>query len=167
MSFLNGRQIISIQRQIQRMKMKWPSFVVFHQKAHRVTWRGTLRPTDISQDYKIEIVHRQNERPIIKILSPKLELAANATKLPHVYEDDHLCLYYPRYGEWTHEDFISDTLVPWISLWLVFYEYWLLTGEWKGGGKHPRVRERSRRRAQQTVRSKVTDVNGDDNAHGN
>lgn len=28
-------------------------------------------------------------------------------------------------------------IVPWTSLWLYFFEDWLATDEWKGGGKHP------------------------------
>jgi hypothetical protein len=27
--------------------------------------------------------------------------------------------------------------VPWLLLWLSFYELWLITGEWHGGGVHP------------------------------
>jgi hypothetical protein len=33
--------------------------------------------------------------------------------------------------------YIADTIVPWAALWLVFYEYWLATGLWLGGGEHP------------------------------
>jgi hypothetical protein len=33
--------------------------------------------------------------------------------------------------------FVADTIVPWIDLWLINYEYWLATGIWFGGGQHP------------------------------
>ncbi|MGH8092034.1 MAG: hypothetical protein ACREIF_00990 [Chthoniobacterales bacterium] len=29
---------------------------------------------------------------------------------------------------------LADTIVPWTSRWLYFYEIWLATGEWMGGG---------------------------------
>jgi hypothetical protein len=32
---------------------------------------------------------------------------------------------------------IADTIVPWLILWLFYYEIWHVTGEWKGGGVHP------------------------------
>ena len=32
---------------------------------------------------------------------------------------------------------IADTILPWTSLWLYFYELWHATGQWLGGGEHP------------------------------
>jgi hypothetical protein len=29
---------------------------------------------------------------------------------------------------------LSETIIPWLSLWLTFYEMWRVTGEWDGGG---------------------------------
>jgi hypothetical protein len=37
---------------------------------------------------------------------------------------------------------ISEYIVPWISLWLFFYETWLITGEWLGGGHEPNTGKR-------------------------
>ena len=34
---------------------------------------------------------------------------------------------------------ISGTIVPWTILWLFYFEEWLMSDEWKGGGVHPRV----------------------------
>lgn len=33
---------------------------------------------------------------------------------------------------------LADTIVVWASEWLFFYESWLLTGDWLGGGHEPR-----------------------------
>jgi hypothetical protein len=30
---------------------------------------------------------------------------------------------------------LADSIVPWASEWLFFYEFWLVTGEWDGGGR--------------------------------
>ena len=32
---------------------------------------------------------------------------------------------------------LVDTIVPWSILWLFYFEDWLETDEWKGGGMHP------------------------------
>jgi hypothetical protein len=32
---------------------------------------------------------------------------------------------------------IAETIIPWTSEWLYFYELWVFTGEWHGGGHAP------------------------------
>jgi hypothetical protein len=32
---------------------------------------------------------------------------------------------------------IDQTFVPWATTWLYYFEDWLITDEWKGGGRHP------------------------------
>jgi hypothetical protein len=32
---------------------------------------------------------------------------------------------------------IDNTIVPWAILWLFYFEEWLSSDEWKGGGEHP------------------------------
>jgi hypothetical protein len=32
---------------------------------------------------------------------------------------------------------IDQTFVPWTALWLFYFEDWLTTNEWRGGGEHP------------------------------
>ena len=53
--------------------------------------------------------------------------------IPHCYkrhykskEDEYvkLCLYYPRYKEWSRDMFLSDTIIPWTIDWLYFYAPW-------------------------------------------
>jgi hypothetical protein len=29
---------------------------------------------------------------------------------------------------------IATTIIPWLALWLYYYEVWLATGHWEGGG---------------------------------
>jgi hypothetical protein len=33
--------------------------------------------------------------------------------------------------------YIHESIVPWTSLWLYYYEIWHATGEWLGGGHDP------------------------------
>ena len=63
--------------------------------------------------------------------------------VPHCYKRHYknkeneyvkICLYYPKYKEWTKDMYISDTIIPWAIEWLYYYEYWRLTGKWLGGG---------------------------------
>jgi hypothetical protein len=34
---------------------------------------------------------------------------------------------------------IAHTIIPWSVLWFYFFEGWLATGEWEGGGEHPNL----------------------------
>lgn len=45
-----------------------------------------------------------------------------------------LCLFYKE--EWNATMNIADTIIPWTCEWLYFYEIWVITGKWYGGGKH-------------------------------
>jgi hypothetical protein len=66
--------------------------------------------------------------------------------LPHVYRNPtRLCLYLPRTPEWQPWMRLDQTVVPWTSLWLFYFEDWLDSGEWKGGVMHPADAPRTRR----------------------
>ena len=60
---------------------------------------------------------------------------------PHKYHKDlkkqevQLCLNMPY--EFDYSLRIIDTIIPWTQEWLYFYEIWLTTGEWRGGGHTP------------------------------
>ncbi len=32
---------------------------------------------------------------------------------------------------------ISETIVGWAALWLFYFEEWLVSNVWAGGGEHP------------------------------
>jgi hypothetical protein len=83
--------------------------------------------------------------PLVRVLSPVLQPNFDAEEeapLPHVYfyEPDltlsPLCLFDPEKGEWSHDDFVARTTIPWAADWLACYEGWLATGRWHGGGRH-------------------------------
>lgn len=77
------------------------------------------------------------------VVAPDLAALAEGRALPHVYEQrpPKLCLYLPRTGEWHEGKRIVDTIVPWSILWLFCFEDWLFSGEWAGGGQHPKVED--------------------------
>jgi hypothetical protein len=94
-----------------------------------------IMPTPISEKYRVKLYYKRGDSPKIYVLDA-LKLAPGKTELPHVYstEEQRLCLYYPKYREWTPEKYFVQTIIPWTSEWLYHYEIWVVTGEWHGGG---------------------------------
>lgn len=95
-----------------------------------------VQPTSVSKKYQLLIYYEKNRWIEVFVIDIKLEVAANRSKLPHVYnsEKQQLCLYSPRKKEWNGFNCIVDTIIPWASEWLYFYELWLPEGKWYGGG---------------------------------
>lgn len=101
------------------------------------TWRFKTTPTPLSDTYTLKIVYKQNFSPKVYVDEPKpLRLAKGATRLPHTYDSkaQQLCLYHPKYREWTVSKLISKTIVHWALEWLYYYEGWAFSGIWHGGG---------------------------------
>ena len=98
---------------------------------------GELQPTARSDIYTVEIIYHFQKRPIVNILKPVLIKNFKGDDIPHIFPGKKLCLFQPKYKEFSYTDFVSDTIIPWTSLWLYHYEVWHITGEWFGGGEHP------------------------------
>ena len=98
---------------------------------------GITRPSARSVEYKFELIYWQNYNPSVRIVYPKLERNSKNENIPHMYSQTTLCLFKPHYREFKRTDWICNTIIPWISLWLYHYENWHLTGDWEGGGEHP------------------------------
>lgn len=107
---------------------------------------GKLQPTELSMLYFVKIVYKLGETPELSIIDPPLERNSGGESSPHLYEGDLLCVYHPQKNEWDRTKVIADTIIPWISLWIYYYEIWLATGTWMGGGEHPTKRRRNKRR---------------------
>jgi hypothetical protein len=86
---------------------------------------------------KVELA--QGGVPDVFVETPSLCSLSGGRKLPHVYSEApvELCLYLPTTHEWKPHDRLDLTVVPWAYLWLHYFEDWLTTGEWRGGGRHP------------------------------
>lgn len=114
-----------------------------------LTYRMELSPSSASRLYECELhVPPGLVLPEMFVRDPDLNILAGGKKLPHVYpykgKGIHLCLWQPRYREWTWSMKLSETYVPWTIQWLFYFEDWLSTGEWAGGGEHPVVRRKPR-----------------------
>ncbi|MHB1142761.1 MAG: hypothetical protein ACYC1T_13530 [Sulfuricaulis sp.] len=109
-------------------------------------WVFEAQPTPMSRKYRVRIEYREGENPRVVVMDPDLTLLAadRAKQLPHVYTREHpvrLCLYNPDKFPWTPYMFIALTIVPWTYLWLYFFEEWLFSNDWKGGGDHPGIND--------------------------
>lgn len=121
------------------LKLKYPGFRILTARNH-LECVGTLQPTLISDAYTVKIIYNVPLRPRVQVLQPELRLAPGKTRLPHVFEGNELCLHDAE--DWHPGRHISEYVVPWISLWLAFYEFWVLTGEWRGDGREPSVEKK-------------------------
>lgn len=140
------------------MATHWPEFEVASKDADSAIWFGWLagieRRYRISIEYGLPLGPGSDELwrrfPLVRVMTPKLEPRFDAPEeapLPHVYFEDNdltlspLCLFDPEKKEWTRNDLIALTTVPWAADWLACYEGWLATGRWFGGGRHAKSGE--------------------------
>ena len=130
---------LSMAAQIFKMSSKHSQFKL-SLKRNTASWQGTWCPSDLSDTYLIRVVYSFRRRPVVSILSPKLRLAKGTSRLPHTYANGQLdiCVHEPH--EWNSRLLVADTIMPWVSQWLRFYEYWEQTGSWEGKGTHPESR---------------------------
>ncbi|MEJ7558643.1 MAG: hypothetical protein WKF66_10070 [Pedobacter sp.] len=103
-------------------------------QANGFTAKSVIQPTPLSALYSVRITYQQDWAPVIRVLNGQLKPRVANGKIRHTYDNGSLCLYYPKAREWTPKDLISETIVPWISVWLYYYEIWHATGLWLGGG---------------------------------
>ncbi|MBI4611946.1 MAG: hypothetical protein HY726_23395 [Candidatus Rokubacteria bacterium] len=96
-----------------------------------------IQPLPITSQYQVRIEYRATQKPKVWVEDPPLRRRRSDEPIPHTYSNDRPCLFHPRYDEWRRDMTIATTIIPWLLQWLVYYEAWLLTGEWQGGGEHP------------------------------
>ncbi|MCV9940422.1 hypothetical protein OIU35_29075 [Boseaceae bacterium BT-24-1] len=142
---------LSVDEQDRFIRRDYPGFRLVHDNGGLFAiWRGRLAP--IAQGHEIEIAYCPrlffeeftvtNERVAVRLVAPGLVYRHPDTGeiAPHIYLDVEdparscLCLYDYRDDEWGPHRAIAETIIPWASEWLFFYEAWLATGIWSGGG---------------------------------
>lgn len=150
--------LITIEAQIASMAERWGGFKTVERTGEMAIWEGMLRPT--KSWYRLRVAYRVPRapenftliaiQPRVQVIDPILERHSDYEEgpVPHVYTNKKepwlpfLCLFDPFKGEWTPADLLAETTIPWATRYLYFYEGWLLTGKWKGGGRHPTIEER-------------------------
>lgn len=105
----------------------------------RLTWEYDVQPTPLSRTYAVRITYRLGEKPEILVRRPDLLALSGGRRLPHVYQQHPtlLCLYRPNRREWFPQMRIDQFIAPWTSVWFFYFEEWLDSNEWQGGGEHP------------------------------
>ena len=131
-----GHKKINLALQQLHLKKLFPSSKT-HIQRNCLVWEADIRPTVLSQIYNVRLTYKLGGHPRINVLKPEAIIPENRC-LPHTYQENLLCLYYPGSTEWRGDMLLSNTIVPWISEWLLYYEIWLATGDWFGGGTHPK-----------------------------
>jgi hypothetical protein len=143
----------TIDQQIQAMAVQWPGFKVVEVAARSATWEGVLAP-DVREHlvrvrYRVPMVLEnitlRDGQPRVQVVDPFLEKHPEygEGRIPHVYWSEaypsmpYLCLFSPSGREWDVSDLIAETTIFWAAEWLYFYEGWLVTKKWHGGGRHP------------------------------
>ncbi|WP_322517170.1 hypothetical protein SR870_06330 [Rhodopseudomonas palustris] len=142
----------TIDQQIEAMAVRWPSFKIIDKGASHVEWHGVIAPD--KREHLVRVKHRipmvlenislRDAQPRVQVLNPLLESHPDYEEgpIPHVYpnRDDpklpYLCLFSPALREWDINDLIANTTIHWTAEWLYFYEGWLVTKKWRGGGRH-------------------------------
>ena len=131
---LNER-VLGVREQAARMVMICPDFT------YRIV-RGVLKgrahmvPSVGCRTYFFELTYKAGDFPKFTILDPQLRRRVDDEKIPHTYSDDEPCLFRP-WSDWSGKDAIAFTVIPWLAMWLFYYEIWHATGLWLGGGEHP------------------------------
>jgi hypothetical protein len=124
------RPIIDLVREAEELRKRYPTCTV-QLRQRNLRCRVTLQPTPSSATYSILITYDWFRPPRARVLRPHLEPNSD-NELPHIYPDGTLCLH--TVEDWAWDKLLADSIVPWTSQWLFFYEIWKLTGQWLGSG---------------------------------
>lgn len=133
---LRLRATENFRRQVRELQRLWPMLMV-QVTGTKLVVLGEVQPTPLSDTYRVRIVYVFAEPPEAYVDDPVLKPRYDGAPIPHVYPGPRPCLYLPGSGEWTGKEMIAATIIPWLLLWLTYYELWHATGEWQGGGVHP------------------------------
>ena len=140
-----NKNIKSLGQQLGAIRSRYSYFKV-NIVRQKLIIKGQLQPTARSTNYTFVLEYSLSSSPRIRIVSPKLARNSKDEDIPHMYSQKYLCLFQPKYKEFKRSDFLSDTIIPWTSLWLYHYELWHLTNKWLGGGEHPKKKNNEKKR---------------------
>lgn len=138
------RHSLALQR--AKIKQDWPEGVFTNVSYKKFVWLVKIKPTNISRSYDIRLECEINRPPRVYLYGENLK-KLECSDFPHNYGRDlnkyevRLCLALPK--EFNYGMFVSDTIIPWTVEWLFYYEIWLYSGIWYGGGIHPQKKNKS------------------------
>jgi hypothetical protein len=127
-----GRRSVESFRQLELMRRYFPHFrYVLSKDCGRLTCRGDLQPTSLARSYRVRLEYRVGLKPRVFVEEPRLQRRLSEESIPHTYSENEPCLFK---DDWTADLALATSVVPWLMLWLQFYESWRVTGVWQGGG---------------------------------
>lgn len=133
-----GRQELTLSQQLLFLRANPAVGGAGAIRANRLTWKTSIQPTPLARRYQTSINYMLGNMPTVQIDEPALEGLAEGRALPHIYLNPlRLCLHLPGIEDWSAKKRIDQTIVPWAYIWLYYFEDWLSTDDWKGGGRHP------------------------------
>lgn len=130
------------ERAVELRSFSWPGALLEIRGGRELRYRFKVSPSAFGRMYECMLIMKPDSRaPVVLVLRPDLMVLANGRKLPHVYphagRGTSLCLWRPKRREWQSQMRIVDSFIAWTSEWLWYFEDWLATHEWRGGGEHP------------------------------
>lgn len=136
------------ERAVELRRLDFPGSRVQLIQGRELRFTFSISPTSFSRLYRCMLVVTRNRWPRMVVLDPDLDALANGRSLPHIYRQGGpgtiLCLWLPRKSEWQPQMQFLDTYLAWTAEWLNYFEEWLATGQWAGGGEHPPTRKKRR-----------------------
>ena len=133
-----NRKRYTAMQQISALKKKYKlKNIQLVVEPNSFTYSFDVMPTPLSDFYRLKIEYKEHYYPKVYVMFPKpLQLAEGSERLPHTYDTkrQQLCLFTPHYGDWNDSMLIANTIVHWAIEWLYYYENWVYTGKWLGGG---------------------------------
>lgn len=133
------------QRALELVALKLPGATLGF-RGRELHFQCELSPGDFGRVYRCLFILKPGSAPDVHVLTPNLDVLARGSKIPHTYASKaagtHLCLWWPKAREWVPQLKLGDTYIPWTAEWLYYFELWLASGEWTGGGQPHRVEPR-------------------------
>ncbi|MBN3851253.1 hypothetical protein G3N58_31190 [Paraburkholderia sp. Ac-20342] len=130
------------QRELELRRLHLPESKTFWRPSRDLCFSFAIGPSAYSPLYRcLLVLPRSGVWPSLYVIKPDLVAVAHGKRPPHIYSHENgrteLCLWYPKGREWNHAMKLADTYIAWTAEWLWYFEDWLITGEWAGGGEHP------------------------------
>lgn len=133
-------------RYAELQDLAWPDVKLNLIQGRELRFAFEVSPTPMARRYRCLLKVYASGLPDMLVLSPDLKALASGRDLPHVYPHNgigaRLCLWLPKRREWHPQMPLNETYLPWAAEWLNYFEEWLVTDEWAGGGAHPDMRPR-------------------------
>jgi hypothetical protein len=130
------RRPVSLALQLAHLGQRWPG-LRFQIRLGVLTGEGLVSPNPLSMPYLVGLTYALGSAPRVFVKEPAIQAFRGEDLVPHVYDPTTAprpCLYYPDGREWHDGMLLATTIMPWLLLWLTFYELWLATGVWLGSG---------------------------------